>query len=101
MTEQIAQVISATVIREVPEASNVLPSVVLSLEGGGSYVLDPRSSDKPKALERFFQFDVMLKDHPIKKIGERVYVRFEHQPEPLAWRWYRNIRRLLLSRFAV
>ena len=58
LTEQVEQVLPATVIREVPEASNILPSVVLSLEGGGSYVLDPRSSDKPKALERFFQFDL-------------------------------------------
>lgn len=101
LTGSLDKVFPATVIREVPEASNVLPSIVLSLEGGGPYVLDPRSSDKPRSITRLFQFDLMLNDHPIEKIGERVYVRFEHQSEPLAWRWYRNLRRLLLSRFAV
>ena len=35
------------------------------------------------------------------RIGERVLVRFVHPPEPLAWRWYRLVRRLLLSRFDV
>ena len=101
LAEQIDQVIPATLIREVPAASNVLPSMVLSLQGGGLYVLDPRSQDTPQTLERLFQFDVALVDHPIDKIDERVYVRLEHHPEPLAWRWYRNIRRLLLSRFSI
>ena len=101
LVEQIEKIIPATVIREVPEASYDLPSLVLSLEGGGPFVLDPRSYDKSRTLDRLFQFDVKLKDYPIEKVDERVYVRFEHQPEPLAWRWYRDIRRLLLSRFAL
>lgn len=101
LATQIGQIIPATVIREVPEASDVLPSMVLSLEGGGPYVLDPRSYEKPRTLDRFFQFDITLNDYPIDKIDERVYVRFQHQPEPLAWRWYRDTRRLLLRRFAL
>lgn len=101
LADQIEQVHPATVIREVPEASDVLPSMVLSLEGGGPYVLDPRSSDGPRSIERLFQFDIQLDDYPIDKVGERVYVRFEHNPEPLAWRWYGSVRRLLLSRFAL
>ncbi len=101
IAEQIDKIIPATVIREVPEASDILPSMVLSLEGGGPFVLDPRSYDKSRTLDRLFQFDVKLSDYPIDKVDERVYVRFEHQPEPLTWRWYRDIRRLLLSRFAL
>ncbi|MBE9487383.1 MAG: peptidase M50, partial [Chloroflexi bacterium] len=89
------------VIREVPAASYELPSLALSLEGGGLYVLDPREPERPKALERLFQFDIELTESVTDKVEERVYVRFEHSPEPLAFRWYRGLRRMLLSRFAI
>jgi len=101
LAEQISTVYPATVIREVPAASRELPSLALSLEGGGRFVLDPRESDRPMALERLFQFDIQLAGNISDKVEERVFVRFEHSPEPLAWRWYRGIRRLLLSRFAI
>lgn len=101
LAEQIDTVIPATVIREVPAASHDLPSLALSLEGGGLYVLDPRETERSKALEKLFQFDIKLQEPVADKVEERVYVRFEHSPEPLAFRWYRGVRRLLLSRFAI
>ncbi len=101
LAEQINSVIPASVIREVPAASHDLPSLALSLEGGGLYVLDPREPERPKSLERLFQFDIELAEAVADKVEERVYVRFEHSPEPLAFRWYRGLRRLLLSRFAI
>ncbi|UUZ48860.1 hypothetical protein LP420_40445 [Massilia sp. B-10] len=33
--------------------------------------------------------------------GEHVFARFEHPPEPLAYQWYRHVRRLFLSHFHV
>lgn len=101
LAEQISTVFPATVVREVPAASRELPSLALSLEGGGQFVLDPREPERALALERLFQFDVELPDGVADKIEERVFVRFEHSPEPLAWRWYRGLRRVLLSRFAI
>ena len=101
LAEQIDSVIPAAVIREVPAASYELPSLALSLEGGGLYVLDPREPERPKALERLFQFDIELTESVTDKVEERVFVRFEHSPEPLAFRWYRGLRRMLLSRFAI
>ena len=38
---------------------------------------------------------------PTNYIGGRIYVRFEHQPEPLAEQWYREARRVFLKRFNV
>lgn len=101
LAEQIPVVYPATVIREVPAASRELPSLALSLEGGGPFVLDPRETERPLALEHLFQFDIQLAENVADKIEERVFVRFEHSAEPLAYRWYRGIRRLLLSRFAI
>ena len=91
----------AVVKREVPAASSDLPSLALSLEGGGSLALDPRERKDPKAFERLFHFEIIIPEAALRTIGERVFVRFEHDPEPLAFRWYRSIRRTLLGRFGV
>lgn len=101
LAENIGRVFPAAVIGEVPAASRVLPSMAFSLEGGGLFALDPRERDVPQVLERLFQFDLVLAESVPVHIEERVFVRFKHSPEPLAFRVYRAARRLLLSRFAV
>ncbi len=85
-----------------PAGEAYLPSRALAVDGGGQIATDPRDSSGPKALERMFQFDVALDATPALGVfGERAYVRFEHKREPLAARWYRDVRRLFLSRFGV
>jgi putative peptide zinc metalloprotease protein len=101
LAEDIGRTVAATVVREVPAASHELPSLSFSLDGGGRFALDPRYPDRLQALEQLFQFDIKMAEALTERIGGRVYVRFQHQPEPLAWRWYRNLRRLLLSRFSI
>ena len=64
--------------------------------------LDPRDPDGATSLEKVFQFDLDLAEGgPMASIGSRVHVRFVHPPEPLAWRWYRSLRRVFLSHFSV
>lgn len=92
---------TARIWREVPAASSELPSLALSLEGGGALALDPRENEVPKAFEKLFQFEIQIDGSLQKRIGERVFVRFEHDPEPIAFRVYRNIRRTLLRKFSV
>jgi putative peptide zinc metalloprotease protein len=89
----------ATIVREVPAASNELPSMALSVSGGGSIALDPNESKKPQSFRKNFLFDVELTGTTLTRVGERAYVRFEHLPESMAMKWYRNIRRLLIKRF--
>ena len=49
-----------------------------------------------------FQFDVALDlQDPVNYFGQRVYVRFEHDDEPLSVQFYRGVRLLFLSRFSV
>ena len=85
-----------------PAGSERLPSKVLASSGGGDISVDPRDPKGTKTLERMFQFDIELEDQPAKLFwGERVYVRFEHQAEPLAFQWYRGLRRLFLSHFSI
>ncbi len=101
LAERIPEVIQAAVLREVPAASRELPSLALSLEGGGSLALDPREKEHARTFETLFHFEVRLPEQALWAVGERVFVRFEHDAEPLAFQWYRGIRRTFLSRFNV
>jgi putative peptide zinc metalloprotease protein len=88
------------VTREVPTATRQLPSVALASVGGGAIAVDPTDEHHLRALEVVFQMDVKLpegaRDH---RIGERVYVRFQHGNRTLAWRISRTARQLFLRRF--
>jgi putative peptide zinc metalloprotease protein len=92
---------AARVVRETPTASTDLPSQTLSLQGGGSIALDPRGAQGLTAMERLFQFDIEVDGAAASGVEERVFVRFQHTPEPVGFRWYRGIRRLLMRRFDV
>ncbi|MCK1734575.1 hypothetical protein IVA79_11555 [Bradyrhizobium sp. 138] len=88
------------IVREVPAASDRLPSRALTEAGGGRFTTDPRDSNQLKTLARTFQFDLELPagaDHA--NFGSHVLVRFDHGMEPLAAQWYRRLRQLFLSRF--
>lgn len=92
---------NAEVLRAVPEASRGLPSRALSLEGGGEIALDPQSQGRLETYKSLFQFELAIPGASAGRIGERVFVRFVHEPEPLVKRWYRTLRRLFLRYFSV
>lgn len=91
-----------SVLREVPSASDELPTAALGPNGGGQIAVDPSDSRGLKTLERVFLIDLNLPDgaQP-SSFGGRVFVRFNHAWEPLMSQWYRRIRQLFLSQFHV
>lgn len=93
--EQFDTVMDATIIGGIPRAQKELPSAALSVEGGGEFALDPAAKEKIESFDSVFLFDLKLKEGSYR-IGERVYVRFEHSPEPIGYRIYRALRRTLL-----
>jgi len=91
-----------SLVREVPAASEHLPSRTLSVEGGGANIVDPREKSGTKTFSRTFQFDVQLPlEWSAVSVGDRVYLRFDHGYEPLVLRWWRTLRQLFLSRLDV
>jgi putative peptide zinc metalloprotease protein len=52
-------------------------------------------------MQRVFQLEIELDAPATVLYGGRVYVRFDHVPEPLGTQWYRGLRRLFLTRFNV
>ena len=102
LAERLAETVPSRVLRELPRASDRLPSAALSQQGGGDVALDPTASGaEMKALQTYFEFELELpQDRPVM-LGGRVYVRFEHAPESAArqsWRW---LQQLFLQRLAV
>ncbi|HKI75131.1 MAG TPA: HlyD family efflux transporter periplasmic adaptor subunit [Pseudomonadales bacterium] len=90
----------AKIKREVPGASEKLPSAALGTQGGGRIRVDPRRPDGLTAFKRIFQFDVALpSNYRVSNYGGRVFVRFYHGTEPLAIQVYWALRRVFLARF--
>jgi putative peptide zinc metalloprotease protein len=92
--------IRASIHRVVPAAQRRLPSPALGPLGGGPFAVDPEDPEGILAAESFFEIELTL-PVAVSRLGERVYVRFDHGNEPLAWQWYRRIRQLFLKRFNV
>ncbi|MHA7839116.1 MAG: efflux RND transporter periplasmic adaptor subunit [bacterium] len=102
MAERLDRIEPARVVLEVPSATDLLPSLALATEGGGSIALAPEREGAARAFERHFLFDLAVDvEQPPVGIGGRVYVRFAHEPEPVASQLYRAVRRLFLSQLDV
>jgi putative peptide zinc metalloprotease protein len=98
----VGEVLPSQILREVPAASDRLPSRALGTTGGGRVAVDPLDPDGLRTLERVFQLDVSLPAAAAaREIGGRVYVRFDHGAEPVGWRAFRAVRRLFLRRLGV
>jgi putative peptide zinc metalloprotease protein len=96
------RLITSTIDREIPAASDQLPSPVLGTAGGGTIPVNPADSKGLQTLSKTFQIEIRLPYNKEKiRIGERAYVLFDHGYEPLAFQWYRSLRKLFLRRFHV
>jgi putative peptide zinc metalloprotease protein len=94
--------IPVALVREIPAATAEIPHLALATEGGGSVVLDPAHPDKPKPIETLFHFDLRAIGTRLPPLlAERVFVRFDHGLEPIAFRIARGIRQLFLRQFGV
>ena len=100
LAERVGEPVSGRILREVPRASDQLPSLVLSHLGGGEVALDPRTG-QPRALQTHFELEIELDTERPVGAGGRVYVRFEHPPETLARQAWRSAQQLFLKLFAV
>jgi putative peptide zinc metalloprotease protein len=101
LAEARDRVLPAALVRQVPGAHRELPSLALSAEGGGPFALDPAAPRTLTSFAPLFQFEVLVGDLPANRLGERVYVRFAHTPEPLGYRLLRGARRVFLETLSV
>jgi putative peptide zinc metalloprotease protein len=96
-TERVETSVPARVLRETPAAVDKAPAPSLTQDGGGPMLLDPSSPNHDRPLDRFYQVELAVPDSNLfERIGSRVFVRFDHGGEPIAWRALRGARQLLL-----
>jgi putative peptide zinc metalloprotease protein len=96
-TERIGVAVPAKILRETPAALERSPAPALASDGGGPILLDPTSQNHDRPLEKFYEFELAVADSGLlERIGSRVFARFDHGAEPIAWRALRGARQLLL-----
>ena len=103
LVDEPGRVLAGRILRQVPAAQDEAPSKALLASGGGRLAVDPRDPEGRKTLERVFQIDVGLVA-PLGRpaaYGQRVHLRFELEPAPLALQAWRALRRLFLRHFEV
>ncbi len=102
LSRQLGQVLPAFIRREIPGASNQLPSAALGSAGGGRFAVDPSDPDGLRTLDHFFQIELSFAQAiPVAEIGGRVYVLIDHGSEPLSAQLGRSLRRLLMRQLGV
>jgi hypothetical protein len=76
-----------------------LPSVALSLAAGGTIAVEPASAGGRTALDPFFEVRLRPADAAYLRHGQRVCVRLEFTPKPLAAQWWRAVAQLVQRKF--
>jgi putative peptide zinc metalloprotease protein len=94
-----ASTLRAELVRDIPAATHDLPSAALGDRGGGPHATDPADTDGMKTQEPIVVVDVTLPATALERVGSRAWVRFDHGAVPLATRWYRQARQVLLQHF--
>lgn len=101
-SDHITQSHEVGLVRQPAGGVDELPSPALGVSGGGYIPTLPTDQNGVKTVERVFMIDLALPTEvPPAAFGERVYVRFGHGWEPLAWQAMRRLRQLFLSHFGV
>ncbi|OUS15210.1 peptidase M50 [Gammaproteobacteria bacterium 50_400_T64] len=102
MVSQQQRAFPASISRIVPASTQMLPNDILAVEAGGLIVTRPDGgAEHPQAFKHYFRLVLDVPDAPRERLNERVHVLFEHQPEPLLWRWLRDLRRVFLRQLNV
>ena len=95
----VSRSVPASLLRIVPQATDALPSAVLSLDGGGPFATTRERDNQPKAQEALFEIDVhSTAPLAVAFLNGRVHVRFVLSPEPVGWQLWRAVRLVFLRR---
>ncbi len=98
LADQPDKVIVASLLRQTPAGSNLLPSRALGAGGGGGIAIVGSDKNGTTTAEKVFQIDLELPStSDVAGLGMRAFVRINHGREILARQWLRKTRQLLLT----
>ncbi len=102
LARDTATVLPARIARQVPTATDRLPTRALGTAGGGSIAVEPTDPEGLRTLAPVFEVELALPARAaIHGAGERVHVRFDHGTEPAGPRVWRAVRRVFLRQLGV
>lgn len=94
--------LDAHVRREVPGGGFELVSPALGSTAGGEIGVDPSKEGGKHSLRRVFDIELQLDGpSPSAVFGDKVWVRFDLGPTPLAAQWLLRLRQAFLARLNV
>lgn len=91
--------IAAELMRDIPAATYDLPSAALGERSGGPHATDPMDKDGLRTRQPIVLIDLKLPATRLERVGGTATIRFDHGAQPLAQRWYRQSRQILLQHF--
>ena len=94
-----AQVLRASLRRDAPMLTRMLPSAALSAAVGGPYAVDPTEADGLHSLAPLVLVDLSLDGRTLERVGGRAWARFDLGSEPLAMQAWRRAAQLFLQHF--
>jgi len=97
--DHLSETMTANVQQITPSSSTQLPSMALGERGGGNLMTDPSDETGLTALQPVVMIDLNLPNRVFERAGGRAYVRFNHQPSPLAFQIYRYLKQIFISQF--
>jgi putative peptide zinc metalloprotease protein len=90
--------VSAQLIREVPQATDQLPSRALGSSAGGDIAVDMRDLKGATSLNPLFVVDLVLPEYSgLYHVGQKVLVRFRHQARPLGKTWLQKVHDFVIN----
>jgi putative peptide zinc metalloprotease protein len=95
--------LTGRVLKILPAGQEQLPSQALGYAAGGSMATSPGDTHGMKAAERFFEIRISPdRDSDVRLLsGQRVVVRFQKPPKPLAVQLWRSLLQLVQRRFHI
>jgi putative peptide zinc metalloprotease protein len=89
----------ARIVSLVPEASDELPSGVLSVDGGGPFAVSRGRDNRAHVQAALFEVVLRAADRlPVECLDARVHVRFALPPQPVGIQLWHGLRLLFLRR---
>jgi len=87
----------AELVRDIPAATFDLPSPALGDRGGGPHATEPADKEGLRTRQPVVLVDLKVPASRIERLGATAWVRFDHGAQPLAQRWYRELRQVFLQ----
>lgn len=99
LAETGGEVVAASIGRDMPAATRILPSASLGDRAGGSFATDPDDKDGTRTQAAVYLVDVTVPKLAQERIGGRAWVRFDLGSEPVGAQVSRRVRQLFLMHF--